>query len=125
MAEKPKTTDTTPPEAPVKVYPGGVTQDQIDRWKAEHGDVTIIRVKVARTGETLGAILRPLNKRQEYFAALSMAEKDKPGEAGDFILKNCWLGGDERLKSEETAYVTACVKAYNSVEFYDAEVEKV
>jgi hypothetical protein len=45
--------------------------------------------------------------------------------AGEVILMNCWVGGDEEIKTDEALKIAACVKAMGLFEVQEAELKKL
>jgi hypothetical protein len=72
------------------------TTDQIEQWKKENGSVFVL--EATAKGQTFVAYIRK-PKRNEYSYALARMQKD-PMEYVGSIMRNCWLGGDEEMKSE-------------------------
>ncbi|RWX03362.1 hypothetical protein [Flavobacterium cerinum] len=107
---------------------GDITQEQIEAWKKEYGKVHTIKVTVDKgTKEdgsdadiALGYLRKP--KRDHKAVALSLYSQHKILESGEFLRDNCWLGGDERLKTVEDIADTAAIQASNIVKFLEAEL---
>jgi hypothetical protein len=72
------------------------TQEQKDQWKKENGRVFVL--EATAEGKTYMAYIRR-PKRNEYSYALARMQKD-PMEYVGSIMRNCWLGGDEEMKTE-------------------------
>lgn len=74
-----------------------VTDEQIAEWKKKHGDVFKIEVdgKVA-------FVKSPDRKTLSY--AGSVGTKD-PIKFNEIVLNNCWLGGDEEIKTDDSLFL--------------------
>ena len=44
--------------------------------------------------------------------------------AGKFVLDTCWVEGDEIIKKDTKAYVSAAWEAYDLISIYTAELKK-
>ena len=71
-------------------------ETQIAALKAQYGELFIIEVKVSEQ-ETAVAYLKPADRNVMAYA-LQRVAKDQMLEPGEFILANCFVGGDERLR---------------------------
>lgn len=84
-----------------KTYDGGVTEQQIEAWKAEHRKV--YRVDIVDEDEThIGYFKRP--DFATIKASTSVAKRDEV-EAGKVMFNNCWLGGSEALGTDAVLFV--------------------
>ncbi len=93
---------------------GQVSQEQIDEWKKKHKKVTGIIVD--------GHIgyLRPVDRKTLSYAS-SFGTKD-PFKFNETILNNCWLGGSEAIKTDDTLFLSASAKIADMIEIKDAEL---
>ncbi|MDO7877379.1 hypothetical protein Q5H93_21740 [Hymenobacter sp. ASUV-10] len=101
------------------------TPEQITTWKQEHGEIKSISVTVA-PGDVATAYLKPANRNVVAFGVTKMAS-NKIVEAGEFVLQNCYIGGDERLKitgqAESPAQVAAAIAASSLLKMLEVEVK--
>ncbi len=103
-----------------------ITQEQIDSWKQQHGEVAVIEVTVT-PGDVAKAYLKPADRNVVAFG-LAKSMKSQIVEAGEFVLKNCYIGGDERLKitgavAQGKAQLTAAIAAASLLDMYEVEVK--
>lgn len=117
--KKPELKET--PEAP-KGFIGEATPEQIAAWKETHGSVLGIKVK-NNDGSTSVCYLKPADRNVSSLAYTHIANK-KMIEAGGVFIANCWLGGDERIKTVDRLYLAACQQAYDALDIAEAETEK-
>lgn len=76
-----------------------VTQEQIQEWKAKYGQVFKITV------EDKQCYLRiPTRKDLSYASA---AGKDNIFAFNESILNNCWLAGDEEIRTNDEYFLGA------------------
>jgi hypothetical protein len=99
---------------------GNITKDQIDTWKKEHGKVYTLSVKVTPDDIAVGYLRTP--HRNHKATALSMYSQNKILECGEFLRDNCWLGGDERLKTAVDIADSAAIQASGIVKFLESEL---
>jgi len=74
-----------------------VTNEQVEAWKAKHGNVYKIEVE----GRT-AFVKEPDRKALSY--AGSVGSKD-PIKFNEIILNSCWLGGDEEIKTNDSLFL--------------------
>ncbi|MBI1228217.1 MAG: hypothetical protein GC192_23490 [Bacteroidetes bacterium] len=102
---------------------GEPTAEQVKAWKKEHGDIVRICVNVKEGEQSVGYLKSP--GRDVSARAMSMFTQQKVLETGEFIIQNCWLGGDERIKNDEKISMAAAVEANRLIEFLEATLEKL
>ena len=98
-----------------------ISKQQIDAWKAKYGDV--FKISVGEGEDKKSCYLRKPN-RKELGAASSIGTSD-PLKFNEFILNNCWLGGDPEIKTDDTLFLSVAPKLANLIEIKDAELEKL
>lgn len=94
-----------------------ITQAQIEQWKAQHGEVFKISV-----GKKVCYLRKPSRKALSY-AALS-AQTD-PLKYNEVILNDCWLAGDEEIKTDNGLFLSVSQKLPSLIEIKEAELEKL
>lgn len=69
--------------------------------------------------------------RQEYGRIIGMVTPMAGKEpdflkAGEILLNNCWVSGDEEMKKHENTKlnVTACINSIGLLDMYEAELKK-
>lgn len=116
---------------------GQVDQAQIDAWKAKPD------VKGVHAIEVGGHIcyLKTPDRNVISYATMHMSFKMSPGESagldgvemsmgrlyktGEAVLTNCWLGGSEEIKSNDTFWFNACVKAGELIDFKETTLKNL
>lgn len=96
---------------------GEVTPEQVQDWKAKHGDV--FRIKVL---DSVCYLRKPSRKALGY---ASVAGKDNPLRFNEVILNDCWLGGDEEIKTNDTLFLSVSAKIAELIQVEEAELEKL
>ncbi|MCX6232616.1 MAG: hypothetical protein NTZ33_13855 [Bacteroidetes bacterium] len=99
-----------------KELTGQVTKEQIEIWKKKYGQVNGIIV----SGHI--CYLKPVDRKTLSFAS-SVGAKD-PLKFNEVILDNCWLGGSEEIKTDDTLFLSAGAKLAELIEIRDAEIVK-
>lgn len=104
------------------------TPEQITAWKAQYGDIQAIEVTIA-ADDVAVAYLKPADRNVVAYG-LTKSMKSQIVEAGEFVLKNCFVGGDERLKltgpvAETKAQLTAAIAAATLLDMFEVEVKNV
>ena len=74
---------------------------QLAAWKAQHGDVYALEVD-----DLVGYVRKPT--RAEIVRALGHGKND-PAAIHAHLLENCWLAGDDTIKTDDAAFLAAAV----------------
>lgn len=112
-----------------------VTPEMLAQWRAEFGKV--FRIEVAEETMNLdpyllvseiddvsrieGYIKQPDNKVLNF----AMQKLPNMQEAGKVIIKNCWLGGDERIKTEDTFLNSAALQVIELIQIRQGRLKEV
>ena len=91
-----------------KQLAGQATPEQIEAWKQKHGDVFAVTV-----GNSVCYLKRPTRKAISY---ASVAGKNDPLKFNEVLLNDCWLGGDDRIKSDDTMFISASAMVAELIE---------
>ena len=94
-----------------------VTKEQIKQWKAKYKEVFVLRV------DDKVAYLRTPD-RATLSSASTLATKD-PMKFNEAILTNCWLGGDEEIKTDDALFLSASSKLGELIQIKEATLEKL
>lgn len=98
------------------------TKEQIAEWKAKFGTVNKITVKDAISGDKVCYLRNPSRKALGY---ASQAGKDNPMKFNEVILNECWLAGDEEIRTNDTLFLSVSGKIAELIEVKEAELEKL
>jgi len=93
------------------------TDKQIEAWKKEHGDVFHITV------EDKACYLKKPSRQALGYAAT--AAKDNPMKYTEVLLNDCWLGGDEEIKTNDDLFLSVSPKVLELNEIKTAELVKL
>lgn len=93
------------------------TKKEIEDLKAKHGQLFMITVEDK-------ACLLKKPTRKVLSMASSVASKD-PMKFNEIILKNCWVAGDEEIKTNDDYFLGASQKIAEIIEFKEAELVKL
>lgn len=94
-----------------------VTKEQIQEWKQKYGDVYVLNIEGKK-----GYLRTP--DRQTLSYASTLATKD-PLKFNEVVLNNCWLGGDEEIKTDDTLFLAASSKLPDLIQIKEATLEKL
>lgn len=94
-----------------------VTKEQIESWKKKHGDVFEVNVD----GKT--AYLKKPDRK--VLGAASVLGKDDPMKYNETLLENCWLGGDEEIKTDDSLFLGVSSVLAEIIEIKKAEIKKI
>lgn len=93
-----------------------VSEDQIARWKQEHGDIFKVEV-----GGHEAFLRKPDRKTMKYVAQVG----NDPIRANEVLLENCWLGGDECIKTDDELFFGVSAKLTEIIKVKEAEISKL
>lgn len=93
------------------------SQEQIQQWKGKYGEIFRITV------EDKECYLKKPNRKTIGYA--TVAAKDNPLKFGEVILRDCFIGGDEEFKTDDTLFLSANGKLAELIEIKEAELEKL
>ena len=94
-----------------------ITKEQIQEWKKQYKDIFVISV------EDKKVYLRTPDRKTLSYAS-TLATKD-PLKFNEVILDNCWLGGDEEIKTNDELFLAVSSKLPDLIQIKDATLEKL
>jgi len=95
---------------------GTVSAEVISEWKKKHGDIF-----KADVDGSVCYLKKPDRKTMSYVATLG----NNPIRANEVLLENCWLGGDECIKSDDDKFFGVSAKLNEIVAIKEAEITKL
>lgn len=95
---------------------GTATAEQIEKWKKDHGDIFKIEVD-----NSVCYLKKPDRKTMAYVASLG----NQPIRANEALLNQCWLGGDETIKTDDEKFFGVSGKLNEIILIKDAEITKL
>lgn len=96
---------------------GQATAAEIAVWKREHGDVYQVTV-----GGSACYLKKPDRTTLKMVAAVGGSD---PVRANEVLLENCWLGGDESVKTDDEKFFGVSAKLAELVTVKEAELKKL
>lgn len=93
------------------------TPEQIEAWKKQFGDLFQLEIGCKT------AILRKPDRRVLSMAT-AMSVND-PIKFNEIILDNCWLAGDEEIKTNDDYFIPASGKLSELMSYKTAELKKI
>ena len=94
-----------------------ITKEQIQEWKKQYKDICVISV------EDKKVYLRTPDRKTLSYAS-TLATKD-PLKFNEVILDNCWLGGDEEIKTNDELFLAVSSKLPDLIQIKEATLEKL
>ena len=86
-----------------ETFDGGVTEEQINKWKGQYGKV--IRIDVVDDGDLhVGYFHRP---RLETMSAVTKMAKTDELKSSEVMFDNCWLGGSSAMRQDAVLFLEA------------------
>lgn len=100
------------------------TQEQIDAWKAKHGEDNIFGLEVedAKDECTRRAYVRVPNRKDLSYA---MTVGKDPIKFNEAILNRCWLDGDEKIKTDDALFMGVSGQLDQLVPAAEATIKKL
>ena len=96
---------------------GQAAPEQIEAWKRQHGEVFAVTV-----GDSVCYLKKPSRKALGY---ASFASKNNPLNFNEVILNDCWLGGDESIKTDDAKFLGVSGVLTELIEVKEAELKKL
>ena len=93
------------------------TKEQIAEWKNKHGQIFCIKVD-----DKSCYLKKPSRKALGY---ASMAGKENPLKFNEVLLNDCWLAGDEEIKTNDDLFLSVSQKLGEIIEVKEAELVKL
>lgn len=93
------------------------TKEQVAEWKKEHGDVFEIEVD--------GKVCYLKKPTRRVLSAAAVAGQRDPMKYNEVILTNCWLWGDEVIKTDDALFLGVSAKLGDLVEVVEASIKKL
>jgi hypothetical protein len=95
------------------------TDEQITEWKKKYGEDKVHELTVADKR----AYLRTPDRN--VLGLASVAGKDNPMAYNETILDNCWLAGDEEIRTVDSYFLGAGSALAEIVEMKEATIKKL
>lgn len=92
-------------------------EEQIKEWKNKYGSVFELSVDGRR------AYLRKPDRKTLSYA--STAGQTDPLKFNEVLLKGCWLGGDEEIRTDDELFLAASAKLGELIQVKEAELKKL
>ncbi|MDR0726410.1 MAG: hypothetical protein LBF59_10455 [Prevotellaceae bacterium] len=93
------------------------TKEQIAEWQKKHGDIYCMKVE-----DRICYLKKPSRKAIGY---ASMAGKDNPLKFNETLLNDCWLAGDEEIKTDDTLFLSVSARIGELIEIKNTELVKL
>ncbi len=95
-----------------------VTQEQIDAWKKKHGEIFVLSFEDGKE-----AYLKKPDRKVLSFAMTKM--QTNPLAFAEVILNQCFIYGDEEVKSSDSYFFGAAAQLEGLIETKQAELKKL
>lgn len=96
---------------------GQASPEQVQEWKAKYGAVWALKVD-----GSVGYVRSPGRVELSHATA---AGANNPVRFNETILRDCWLGGDMSLQTDDRKFLGVSGKLNEIIEVAEAEVEKL
>jgi len=93
-----------------------MSKEQIEALKAKHGEIFEATVEDKKCW-----LKKPDRKTLAYASTFA---KTNPLKFNEVILENCWLGGDEEIKTQDEYFLAVCGVLEGLMAVKQAELKK-
>jgi len=100
-----------------KQLKGQATEEQIQEWKRKYGDIYSIE-----TGDSVCYLRKP---DRTTLKAVSAVGLNDPVRSNEVLLENCWLGGDDTIKTDDEKFFSVSEQLGGIIEIRKAELKKL
>jgi hypothetical protein len=103
-----------------------VTKEMIAKWKKEHGNENIRKISLKDNNRKVSHVCyfkKP--SRNVVGLAINFSQSNNSQKFIETLLENCWLGGDEEVKTNDDLFWSLLSPLNSLVELREAEVLKV
>jgi hypothetical protein len=90
---------------------------KIEEWKKQYGNVFRIEVDDKEC-----YLKKPTRKALSYSM---QAGKESPIKSNEILLNECWLAGDEEIKTDDSLFLSVSAKLGEIIAIREAELEKL
>lgn len=104
-------------EKETKTLIGQATEEQIAEWKKQYGDIW-----AATCDGHVAYLKRPSRKALSY---ASVAGKENPLKFNELLLNDCWIGGSDEIKTNDSLFLGVSARLAELVEIKEAELGKL
>jgi hypothetical protein len=101
---------------------GELSAEELQALKAKYGRLR--KISVSCNGETLVAYCK-YPDRNTTALALSKRGQNKVLEAGETILDNCLVAGDDQFKTSDAVRMAAAMECYELIDFLPVSSEEI
>jgi len=102
---------------------GALSPDQEQELKTKYNRIRKIKVKLKDGSISVCYCKYP--DRNIFALAMSKRGQNKILEAGEAILDNCFVAGDEQCKSVDSVRIASAMECYELLDFLDASSEEL
>ena len=110
---------------------GKATDEQIAIWKKTHQEVYEIEVEGSFCyireidRETMKYAFSELKMKINTETKEGEVDMEKMVNVGEIGLQNCWIGGDEKIKSNGRLWVSACMQVGELINVAETSLKKL
>ena len=101
---------------------GRASDEQIREWKSQYGEIFALSTDDEQ-GRTRICYLRA--PRRKDISAASVAGRVDPLKFNETILRQCWLGGDTDIRTDDKLFLSVSGKLADIIEVGEAQLEKL
>ena len=92
-------------------------EQKITEWKAKHGDVFQVEVD--------GRVAYLKSPDRKVLGAAAVTGKSDPMKYNEVILNNCWLEGDEEIRTNDAMFLGVSAQLAEIIEIKEATLKKL
>ena len=92
-------------------------EQKISEWKAKHGDVFQVELD--------GRVAYLKRPDRKVLGAAAVTGKSDPMKYNEVILNNCWLEGDEEIRTNDAMFLGVSAQLAEIIEIKEATLKKL
>lgn len=108
-------------KAQVVLAAGELSREEEQALKVKHGRIRKVKVKLKEGGFSVCYCKYP--DRDVIASAMTKRGQNRILEAGETILDNCFVAGDDQCKSVDAIRISAAMECYELLDFLEASSE--
>lgn len=92
-------------------------EQKISEWKEKYGDVYQVEVD--------GHVAYLKKPNRKALGAAAVVGKSDPMKYNEILLNNCWIEGDELIKTEDALFLGVSAQLAELIEIKEAAIKKL
>ena len=96
------------------------TKEQLAEWEQAYGKGAVMRIEITEAKKA--CYLKPVDRKIMSFISQITADPIRYNES---LLEQCWLAGDEEIKTKDKYFMSIMGDLAELMEFFDTKLTKI